>query len=95
MKNSNISSRKKVLIAISMLAVFAIVTIVSIVLVLSSNNQDVSTKIKISYLVEGVGAKASANYAIIPNNESQAITRKSLYNDDDETEITFPTEETQ
>ena len=70
MKSKKFASRNKILIAVSMLILFVVTALVSVVLVLSANNQDVSTNIKISYVVDGVGARVSASYEIIPNNKT-------------------------
>jgi len=62
-----LNSKKKIIIAASLLAVLLVGAIVSIVLVLAANQQGVSSNITVSYNVEGVAAKASANYAIVSN----------------------------
>ena len=65
-----LNSKKKIIIAASLLAVLLVGAIVSIVLVLAANQQGINSNIKVSYTVDGVAAKASANYAIVPNTGS-------------------------
>ena len=52
--------------------------IVSIVLVLAANQQDVASNISVSYVVDGVAVRSSASYAVVPTSESVEITRTSM-----------------
>ena len=59
------NSRKKIIIAAVLASVLLIGAIVSVVLVLAAPQQYISSNIKISYSVDGVGAKVSAKYGVI------------------------------
>ena len=59
------SSKKKVLVAAVLAGVLLLGAIVSIVLVLAAQQQNVSSNIRITYSVDGVGAKVSAKYGSI------------------------------
>lgn len=85
----NHSSLKKVILTVSMLAVFLIATIVSVVVVLAAQRGEVSTSIDIEYVVDGVTAKISANYATVPNDKEKEIVVKSMTTSSSETEVIF------
>ena len=58
------------MIAAALAGLLLIGAIVSIVLVFAATNQDIASNIKISYTVNGVGAKVSAKYsAVKPTGE--------------------------
>ena len=59
------SSKKKVLVAAVLAGVLLLGAIVSIVLVLAAQQQNISSNIRITYSVDGVGAKVSAKYGSI------------------------------
>ena len=82
------TSRKRVFLAVSMFAVFVITALISVVLVLASTKQSTASKITISYVTDGVGAKVKANYAIIPKNNLLDFEKVAMTNGQDE-EISF------
>ena len=55
-------------------AVLLLGAIISIVVVLAAQTQNISSNISIGYSVDGVGAKVSAKYGIIPDNASATLT---------------------
>jgi len=74
------ASRKRIIIASILAAILVVGAIISIVLVLAATAQNVATNVKIGYYAEGVGAKASATYAIVPTDTSASIVRTSMKN---------------
>jgi len=79
--------RTKILISAILLGVFLIGAIVSIVLVLAASTQNVASNITVSYNAEGVAAKVSANYAVVPN--SGAATKTAMTTSGGGQEIVF------
>jgi len=79
--------RTKILISAILLGVFLIGAAVSIVLVLAANTQNVTSNITVSYNAEGVAAKVSANYAVVPN--SGAVTKTAMTTSGGGEEIVF------
>ena len=84
-----IGSRNKILIAATLLGVFLIGAIVSIVLVLAANTQNVASNITVSYNAEGVAAKVSANYAIVPVDTTAAVSKTAMTTSGGGEEIVF------
>jgi len=81
------NSRKKILIAAVLAGVLIIGAIVSIVLVLAASAQGISSNITVSYNAEGVAARVSANYAVVPN--SGAVTKTAMTTSGGGQEIVF------
>ena len=79
--------RTKILISAILLGVFLIGAVVSIVLVLAASTQNVASNITVSYNAEGVAAKVSANYAVVPN--SGAATKTAMTTSGGGQEIVF------
>ena len=84
-----VSSKKKILIAASLLGIFLVGAIVSIVLVLAANTQNVASNITVSYNTEGVAAKVSANYAVVPLDTSATVTKTAMTTSGGGQEIVF------
>jgi len=84
-----VSSKNKILIAASLLGVFLVGAIVSIVLVLAASTQGVASNITVSYNAEGVAAKVSANYAIVPLDTSASVTKTAMTTSGGGQEIVF------
>jgi len=78
MKNSTSKSKARIIIAAVLAAVLLVGAIVSIVIVLAAQTQNIQTNISINYVVDGVGAKASATYAMVPDDTTAQITRVSM-----------------
>ena len=72
------TSKKRIIIAAMLAAVLLVGAIISIVVVLAASQQNVQTNISINYVVDGVGAKASATYAMVPDDTTAQITRVSM-----------------
>jgi len=62
---------------------------VSIVLVLAASAQGVSSNITVSYNAEGVAAKVSANYAIVPIDSNVAVSKTAMTTNGGGQEIIF------
>ena len=73
---SKVTAKKRIIIAAALFGVFIIGALVSIVLVLAAQTQNVKTSISISYVVDGVGADVGFRYAMIPTDTAtdQTIT---------------------
>ena len=84
-----VSSKKKTLIAASLLGIFLVGAIVSIVLVLAASTQNVASNITVSYNTEGVAAKVSANYAVVPLDTSATVTKTAMTTSGGGQEIVF------
>jgi len=82
-------NRKKILIIASLIAIILIGAIVSIVVVFAANIQSTETNVKLTYVVNGVGAKVSANYAVLPNDESQLVSTTAMTTADSNETIEF------
>jgi len=82
-------NRKKILIIASLIAIILIGAIVSIVVVFAANVQSTETNVKLTYVVNGVGAKVSANYAVLPNDESQLVSTTAMTTADSNETIEF------
>ena len=87
--------RTKILISAILLGVFLIGAVVSIVLVLAASTQNVTSNITVSYVADGVGAKVSSSYAIVPTSASASITRTAMTTSSGAEEVTFSVAESE
>ena len=89
-----LNKRAKIIIATSVAAILLIGAIISIVLVLAATQQNISSNISIAYVVDGVGAKVSANYGVVPNSTDVTLTAMTT-SDGHTTELVFNTSDSQ
>ena len=83
-----VSSKRKVILAALMAGIFILGAIVSIVLVLASANQNLSSNVTISYNVNGVGARVSARYGAVKRTGVTSMSNM-VSTDGTTTEIDF------
>ena len=89
-----LNKRAKIIIAASVAAILLIGAIISIVLVLAATQQNISSNISIAYVVDGVGAKVSAKYGVVPNSTDVTLTSMTT-SDGSTTELVFNTSDSQ
>ena len=89
-----ISKRAKIIIATTLTAIMLIGAIVSIVFVLAATQQNISSNISVSYVVDGVGAKVSAKYGKIPDETAATLTQMTT-SDGKSTELIFNVSDSQ
>ena len=82
------ASKKKVLIAAVLAGILLLGAIVSVVLVLAAQQQNISSNIRITYSVDGVGAKVSAKYGSIKPTGEVSMTSMTT-SDGRSTELNF------
>lgn len=85
--NKNVS-KKKLIIVISLISLLVVAAVATVVAVLASTVQKATSNVNVSYVVDGVGAKVSSSYAVVPLDEFATIERVSMTSDGSE-EITF------
>ena len=89
-----LNKRAKIIIATSLAAILLIGAIISIVLVLAATQQNISSNISIAYVVDGVGAKVSAKYGVVPNSTDVTLASMTT-SDGSTTELVFNTSDSQ
>ena len=90
---AKITAKKRILIASILVGILVLGAIVSIVLVLAAQNQRITTNVSIKYVVDGVGAKVSASYAMIPMSEEIIPSRVEMKDGGESEQIEFEVKE--
>lgn len=90
---AKITAKKRILIASILVGILVLGAIVSIVLVLAAQNQRITTNVSIKYVVDGVGAKVSASYAMIPMSEEIIPSRVAMKDGGESEQIEFEVKE--
>jgi len=88
-------SKTRIIVAAVLSVVLLVGAIISIVAVLAAQTQNISSNITIGYTVDGVGAKVSAKYGIIPDNSASATLTAMTTSDGNTTELLFKVSDSQ
>ncbi len=91
---AELKTSHKIILAMVLACVLLVGAVVSLVIVLAAANQNVNSSISVSYIVDGVGAKASAKYAVVSRDNAVAVSKVSMTSGN-ATEIEFGVSETE
>ena len=79
--SSKKTNKSKIIVASILAAVILVAALVSVVMVLAAGTQNVQSNISVSYSVDGVGARVSSTYAIVPSDTTQSFSKVSMTSD--------------
>ncbi len=83
------SAGKRALIAAVLISFLLISALVSVIIVLAAQTQNVSSRLSVNYVVDGVGVKASAKYYLVNSSSGEVAKTVTLMTSDSSDELEF------